>query len=427
MKILIIHDRAEAVGAIREVVEAGVSGHCEITVARDGSEARRYLSRSLFDLVIVDLTIPHISGRSEVDYRTANDLLEELFHVGTFIFPGDVIGITADLQALSAIQLTVGKHLMAIIEETEDGVWRSLLSDKVQYCAMVSNNRQRSLLSNYDYDVLILTALDEELRPILANAEASQLKHFEGASEFVFSDSQGDIRRGVAFAIGRSGQASAASTAQSLITFFRPKLALMIGFCAGIEGKAKKGDIVVFDTVYDWDYGKWYADELAAAGLGPTSESGKSRSSNGPAQFGARPRPIAVDSIKTNALVRRLLEDADAITAPFSGEITLVSNGERDRVNLVTGSAASGSAVVASTEIVNQIRMLSDSMKAIDMESYGFYHACANTKAVQPSFLCIKSVADWADHTKDDRFHEFCCKAAARIAFLVVEKYWSFD
>jgi len=60
------------------------------------------------------------------------------------------------------------------------------------------------------------------------------------------------------------------------------------------------------------------------------------------------------------------------------------------------------------------------------MEAYGFYYAAYSTRVVKPSFLFIKSVADFCDATKDDRLHSACCYLAACAVNEIVRKRWEF-
>lgn len=81
----------------------------------------------------------------------------------------------------------------------------------------------------YDYDALIVTAMDEEFKPYLSHYELLNVRHFRGAKEFAFTDKEGITRRGVAFSIGKSGQPSAAATTQALLQAFRPRRLLIAG------------------------------------------------------------------------------------------------------------------------------------------------------------------------------------------------------
>lgn len=413
MRVLIVHDRPEAVSQITEVVRSSSESSVAVEFAEDGVGAREKLTGNLYDLLIIDLTIPHIKGRTTVDYRTASELMQELLHVGDMVFPGDIIGITLDLDAAKLVASDIGPHLMAIIEETHDGSWKDRLGDKIRYCEAVANSRLRSLIGHHDVDLLLVTALDKELVPLRDRYESSEYDGYLGAQEFLFPDSSGQPRRGIMYSIGKSGQASAASNTQSLITFFRPKLAILLGFCGGVRGKAKLGDVVFFNMVYDWDYGKWF-QEMPALPVQGSEQTTSETESKAPV-FYARPTPIpSADDALQNAVRQFLAGDLFDVAAATK-KVSELSGGKLTEFAFETSSAASGSAVVGSTDVVDRIRGISDDIRAIDMEAYGFYHAAKHTAAVKPRYLCVKAVADWSDGTKDDSLHSACCWLSADV------------
>lgn len=89
-------------------------------------------------------------------------LLQELFNVDDMHVPGDIIGITYDADLLKLINSNIQPYLMAIIPEDQEGAWKQHLRNKIQYVSRASSSRQESLNAHYDYDCLIITALDEE-------------------------------------------------------------------------------------------------------------------------------------------------------------------------------------------------------------------------------------------------------------------------
>lgn len=401
MKILVVHDRKDVGCEIETIIKATVPDS-EVRRAEDGISAREALQNTIFDLLIMDLTLPHFKG-GKSDYRVAETLLKELFEVASLNVPGDVIGLTMDAEALELVAGSLGPHVMVIIPEDKAGKWKSYLADKVKYAAKAAITRQISVNQHYLYDALILTALDEEFEPYRQYFDFTELKHFDGANEFLFADKIKKIRKGVAYSIGRSGQARAASWAQSLITLYRPKLALMSGFCGGVQGKASFGDLMIFESSYDWDYGKW-------------SEVGEEKK----AVFLARANPVSIDGSRAHRMARALNASDFNRNPKLLSKVELASKGSIDRFEVRLKPAASGSAVITNDGIVDQIAGLNEDIRAVDMESYGFYYACRNTEVVKPEFICMKSVSDFCNGEKGDHLHKACSEisAAAVVEFL---------
>lgn len=411
MKILVIHDRTDVSDQIVQVIEKECGPQAVVDRASDGVGAREALRAGLYDLLIIDITIPQINGRTTVDVRTADELLAELFLLDTFQKPGDIIGITREIEALQTVSNNLGSHMMAILEEKEDGNWKRQLADKIKYAKLAADSRIVSVNRHYWYDALIITALDEEFAPFKEIFEFSPLGTYRRAEAFTFTDRHGKLRRGAAFSIGQSGQASAASMTQSLISFLRPSCVIMSGFCGGVEGPSCIGDIVFFEQSYDWDYGKWETPE---------------KDPSAPV-FQARPYPITIGDGRMRDAIRAFLASSYAEEDYWKdkhGDLATLDD-EKRRVSLK--SAASGSSVVGHKQIVEQIVALNGNIRAIDMESYGFYHAAAHTHVRRPEFVCIKTVADYADGDKGDKYHPIGCARSAEATRLMLTEFMDFD
>jgi nucleoside phosphorylase len=412
MKVLVIHDRDEVMEEVKRIVCMAVPD-AAIDLAEDGVGARRHLGKTVYDLVIIDLTLPHIKGRGHAEYHVADNLLQELFSLETLHIPADVIGLTKDTEALDIIRTSIGSHLMITIQESEDGRWRDLLAQKISYASKVAVSRHVSINQNYHYDALIVTALDEEFRPYRERLDLWPSRHFIGAFEFVFNDRDRRPRKGIAYPIGKSGQARAASVTQSLVSFFRPRLALMSGFCGGIIGKTKLGDLVIFDIAYDWDYGKW------------TKETNEPGPKEPPVSvFWSRPHPISIDGHAAHRIARDLIESNFSRQPALLSEVGRRSKGKLQALDAYIAPVASGSAVVADESVIGHIRGLNESIRAVDMEAFGFYHACSQTQVVRPAFVCMKSIADFCNSDKGDELHEACCGIAAAAVMDIMVGRW---
>jgi hypothetical protein len=188
MKVLVIHDRDEITKKITTLLAELNVEIDNIYLAEDGVTARDALGKQRFDLVILDLTIPHMKQRSSPDYGVVEELLVEVFESSSLNAPGDLIGITRDPSALENIDSKIGPHLMAIVEEDDKGVWVDRLRDRIQYVIKSFNSRLQSINQHFDYDVAIITALDKEYLPYKELFEFSSVSHYTGAQSFIFND-----------------------------------------------------------------------------------------------------------------------------------------------------------------------------------------------------------------------------------------------
>lgn len=406
MNILIIHDRPEAGGEIQGIV-AGICQDSTVELVTDASSGRERLSANFYDLLILDLTIPVVSNKEAVGFHVAEGLLEELVGSPTLLPPGNVVGITRDEDALYNIQNNIGQHLMAIIAEDADGRWRQQLSDRVRYVLNSTGARSRALLTNHGLDLLIITALDQELSPYHEFFGVQDYPAIPGLSEFAFSDKDGNGRRGACFAIGRAGQPSAASETQGLLCNLRPRLAIMTGFCGGVPGKAQLGDILFAELALDWDYGKWKPSEETA-------------------KLYPRPEPVVIRNSRTHRIARKLILEGLPDVRTLNANMALLSKGEIVEPVMRLSPFASGSAVIGDETLLDGIRGLNENIGGVDMESYGFYFACNHAHAAAPEFICIKAVADACGTQKDDRLHAACSFGSAYVAKVLATLLWDF-
>lgn len=406
MNTLIVHDRPSVGEQIREII-AGICPKSTIKVVNDASTARARLSTEFYDLLILDLTIPTVSSKEAVGFHVAEGLLEELAASPALLLPANVVGITQDEDALYNIQNNIGPHLMAIIAEDNDGRWRQQLEDRVRYVLDSAGARSRALLISHGLDLLIITALDKELSAYHEFFDTQDNPSIAGVSDFAFMDKDGNARRGACFAIGRAGQASAASETQGLLCNLRPRLAIMSGFCGGVPGKADLGDILFAELALDWDYGKWKASEEAA-------------------KLYSRPEPVVIRNSRTHRVARQLVEGGLPDPAALNAAMALMSKGEIIEPKMRLAPFASGSTVIGNQSILRDISRLNENVAGIDMESYGFYFACKHAHAAPPEFICVKAVADACGPEKDDRLHSACSFASAHVAKAIATLLWDF-
>lgn len=412
MRVAIVHDRAEMADALAEVVwKAAAGGECDVQTADDLLSARDLLRRDLFDLAIVDLTLPVRLGMNEPELRNAELLLREIFESPDVKQPGDVLGISREAGALGLIATTVGQHLMGCVIEDPEGSWRKAVEEKVRYVTRTRLARQAVINSAHDTDLVILTALDKEAAPYSDLFELREHRTFRNAKAFNFSGRDGRARRGALYSINRSGQAPTASAAQALITQLRPRLILMTGFCGGVKKRVSAGDLMTFNSVFAWDYGKWEDVKEGAATV---------------SKFRPRPSPVNAEEEGAARQVRDMLLGGYKPPQETVTKVFAASGGKIKSWSIKPTAAASGSAVVTSLDTLQQIVGLDENIWAVEMESYAFYHACRNTPVLRPDYLCLKSVADFCNGMKSSKLHAACSLISASFASDFVRQHYDF-
>lgn len=400
MDVIIIHDRESVASEIARIVSS-VDPLAKIDLAFDARSARRLLLARTYDLMVLDLTIPQSLGKDQPSFSNTEALLNEIYVFGDLLAPADLIGISRETEALDLMRSGLGSHFMVSLSEKDDGLWMDQLADRVSYAFRSLESKQTSLSRHFGVDALIVTAMDEEFAPYQSLYDLKKDDVFSEVFRFTFSDKNGAARVGVAFPIGVSGQASAASRTQSLISWFRPRVAVMSGYCGGVKGKVHLGDMCFFDSSAPWDYGKW--DETRDPEGALISE-----------EFKSRPNALSIREDDIRRAARDMCMSEGGLTAQerIALKPLLPKNVDRSPEFFLT-HAASGSAVVANDRIIAQIRGLNDAIKAVDMESYGFYDACLKTFVAKPKFICMKAVSDFCNGEKGDDYHRYCSLLSA--------------
>jgi nucleoside phosphorylase len=408
MRILIIHDRSDVATAIHQLVSSETE--CKIDIVENVFRAQNQMRQYWYDLAIVDLTLPIASRLPEAKLEYAEALLKDMFEGDELKTPADVIGISRDGDAVTAISSSIGQHVLAVITEDPDDAWHVPLIEKVRYVRNSRRGRLRAAATVHEIDAFIITALDKEATPYRDLLELTRCDEFDGASEFAFNSRDGHAKRGVLISAGKSGQVPSASLAQAVITQLRPRLAIMTGFCGGVARRISLGDVGMFTSSAAWDYGKW---EEGANGEAP--------------KFLARPDALNIP-VGTVAAAVRVLSEQRRVFDDSTNATVRSMLGRLDREPEVKAVAAgSGSAVVTSENVLSRIVDLNENIYAIDMESYGFYHACLNTSVVRPDFVCIKGVADHCNGDKNSEWHDPCSFLSATLAIEILRNRYDFQ
>lgn len=413
MRVLIIHDRPTVAAELRDLAIAEVGTACAVDTVHDVLEAREALRRNFYDLAVIDLTLPIKAGRGEATLVNTELVLDEIFDDGAAHTPGDVLGISIEPDILDVVRTSIGQHLMGCIHEDAQGYWRKAFASKVRYVLNAKRARQLVANSSYDVDVVIVTALDKEARPYQKIFELEDTEDFPRAKTFSFRSQDGVMRTGIVHSVGASGQAPCGAVTQALLGQFRPRLILMTGFCGGVLPRLAYGDLVAFRSTSAWDYGKW-----------------EERDQDGSKIPFFRPRPTALNVEGKNgsiaAVIRDMLDQGFQPSDETVGSVVTASGGAISGWKTKIAAAGSGSAVVTSPMILDQITALDENIWAVDMESYAFYYACINTPVRRPDFMCIKSVADHCNGEKDSKLHDACSMISASFAAEVIQRHYRF-
>jgi nucleoside phosphorylase len=195
------------------------------------------------------------------------------------------------------------------------------------------------------------------------------------------------------------GKVSAALLTSKLIEYERPRFVAMPGICAGVKKKVQFGDIVAADPVWDWQSGKHFVDE-------------------GEHGFAIAPEPVVLASF-----VRARFDQFRASSQDLTEIRRAWPSPPNTELSLRAGPLATGSAVVADLDVLDNIIGQNRALLAVDMEGYGVASACDTAGHPRPTALICKSVCDFADEEKDDKWQTYAAYTSVAAIKLFFERY----
>ena len=401
MRILIVDDQAQKYKRLVEELSISDVSREEIDIVSSAIEARAKLESTSYQLMVLDLVLP-LRPEESPELQHSVDLILEIVNSGELIRPRSIVGITADREAAEKASPVFQEMLWGLIPYSESNdEWISQIVNCLKY---LRETARTPISEEFGVDLLLLCALREpELSQVLALPWAFGAGRPVDEATFVHDgvfNCNGREFSVVAAAAPRIGMVSTALTTSKLIEKLRPRIIGMTGICAGIEGKAKIGDVLMVDQCWDWQSGKYVreADDSAYFAIAPVQHN---------------------PSTVIRAHVEQLRSDK-ALLAQISAEGPDEAPGIS---RIIIGPVASGSAVIADGAIVAEIAKQNRNTCGIEMECYGMFDAVSGATAPRPLVFALKAVCDYADPHKNDKYQRYAAYVSARVTRSLFEKF----
>lgn len=392
MKILIVDDEYSKAEEISKVLtQTGVADYF-VKHETSANGARRTLQSENFDLLIIDLHLPALWGEKPYD----NGGLE-FFDIITLdekiTLPSDILFISGREELLGDANAMVVKRGCVLSQYRSDSdEWKNILTGRVK---LLHSRLKHSVPI---IDIAIVTALKEpELEAVLNLPYDWKSRRFTGdplTYHFgTIARSEGCISV-VAVSPHKKGMPSSAAIASKLAIKFRPQYLVMLGICAGIPNKCNFGDVIVADPTWDWGSGK------------------RGSNSEGSAVFQAAPYQMKLNS-KISQIASDLANDKHVLSE-IKGK--WMGDTPEGVLKAHVGPMASGASVIADYDTAGEIVSQNRELLAIEMEAYAVMAAAEYTDSPQPTAIIIKSVCDFADPKKNDKWQQFASYTSAAFA-----------
>lgn len=403
MKILISDDHPKRYNILLKELECLGIDRTNVFFAESADSTQDYLENKSFDLLILDILLPAYDYEEDVSHNNSLSILTLICDDDTVIRPSKVIGITSDEAAAGAASQLFHENTWSIINYSPtDTEWVRQIINCVKYIKQVIEGDSNSLPIKSHVDLLIVCALETpEFDAVLNlpwNWEASRpIDNLIFVRDGWFY-SKGKKITVVATFSSRMGMVSSALKSYAIISKLNPKVVTMTGICAGVKEKVSIGDVLFADPA--WDY-----------------QSGKRVKDSGTNKFSIAPHQLPADySIRTHIeQIRSNKEFFTNLPSQFSADCDFTTS-------LKIGPVASGSAVLADGDSIEEIKTQQRDLIGVEMEIYGIYAAAA-ASSPPPKFFALKGVCDYADPDKIDIAQDYAAYASAKVLQKLFEDY----
>lgn len=371
MNVLIVDDQYDnkVQSIAKKIRSLGIEKVKHVLNARDAYDE---LSSNKFDLLVLDLQIPECFGE-EVNVDGGVQLLNMISSDDVVEMPSVIVGITSHKDSYES----------NIHKFVEQGWTLHLFDGETDFINNIIENSFKRSKVEQKYDVAFVTALRHtEFDALLKNGMSWTDLPLEDCNKYYtakFRDKDGVERTAVATYCPTMGMPVSAAISMKVINKFNPKLLIMTGIAAGVEGKVNLGDVLIPNQIWDWGSGKITDSEDGTALL------------------------FDPETITINEQLATEMKDiaskglyVEGIKREFQG------NPPTHSLTIQVGPIASGASVLADSKTIELIKEQKRSVIGVEMEAYGVLVASKLCAAEPMKTLIIKSVCDFANADKND-------------------------
>ncbi|RBI66334.1 response regulator [Vreelandella sulfidaeris] len=386
MNILVLEDEDEKFEQINaHVLE--IMPDAIIEREKNWLDYSRAVANVKYDLILLDLLVPRSARDGTIEDHHA-DLVETTRDYRSKSFRTPAIVLTR--HSLDDGDFVYDLNLVDInvIPFNDHGKWREALTIKLM-----------AVQSTKKFDVVIMCALEKEVQAFEGLADNwGQVKTISGLS---CREVQIGEYKTVIVQASRMGLVAAAVTAAYALDRFEPRLVCMSGICGGVPGESNIYDLLVTQSCYQHDAGKW-----SATGF-------KSEHYDVQLDVSVHQKLIEVNS---GPAIASLETDLNP------GKSEVPNGSERISCKVITDAiTSSGSAVIAEAGKTSTLSIGQRKLSGFDMEVYSVYEAARHARK-RTAFFAAKAVVDDGDKNKGDSFHRIGCLLSARFVVAAIRE-----
>jgi nucleoside phosphorylase/CheY-like chemotaxis protein len=380
----------------------------DIEIVNCTKDARKLLYKNHYDLLILDLVLP-IEAASEANAKNGIQFLEDIDTNPQINPPIHIVGLSGYSDIVNDYHEQFASKLWNLIDYKADSTgWHDKLKSIIFHLV---RTRQKFIQSSFKQphfcDVAIITALPHpELDAVLKlnNSAWEEIKvdnDFVTYYKSVFKE--GDkVKTIIAATADQMGMTASSHLVTKMILYFKPVYVIMSGIAAGIQDRELGyGDILIAEQ--SWDYGS-----------GKIIEKNKEGDELSDIYFEPDTRNIQLSSdLKAKISNFKLRKSAILDTIQNSWQ----ADTPNTKLKMHMGPIASGSYVISSETTLSDIKTQQRKLLGVEMETFGVYYAAEHSPEPKTKAISIKSVSDYGDGTKNDKYQKYAAYTSANFIY----------
>lgn len=409
IQILVVDDNPHKQENIREIIlDNSNIKLSDVRFASTVKEARKALYEEYFDLLILDLVLPIESGL-DADAKNGLQFLEDIHSNPMMKPPIHIVGLSGFSDMVTEYHDEFSRKLWNLIDyEAGSTSWHEQLKTIIFHLVKTRQRFIQSSVKKNVYDVAIITALPIPEFEAVLRLNSGRWEEVVIEDDFIkyyktTFDQAGTSKTIIAATADQMGMTASSHLATKLILYFRPKYIVMTGIAAGIKDKdLGYGDILVAEQSWDYGSGKIIEKERTSDNeLADIYFQQDTRDIQLPADLKAK--------ITNFKLTRGHL--IDEIQRGWHGNVP------NTRLQLHLGPIGSGSYVISSEDTLLNIKNQQRKLLGVEMETFGVYYAADHSPEPKTKAISIKSVSDFGDGLKNDKYQKYAAYTSAMFAY----------
>lgn len=397
INIIVVEDNPSKFSSVQNLIEEAMGSYIfRIKTFDNIMDAKKDIYQNTYDLMILDLVLPHRKGEKAND-DVGGNFLDEINSNPSIKAPIYIIGLTErnDLKPKYEEKFNDGFWHLIQYDATSEK-WQEKLKHFLWY--LLKSKHELKQNESFNFDVAIITALDNpELKHVLNLAPKWDQKRFENdATEYHITTFKKESKKCtvVACCPSQMGMNAASVLSMKLINHFRPRYLIMVGIAAGKKGKVNFGDILIAEQTWDGGSGKITIEDNETI----FKPDGKFL-------------PLNIDILEKIRSFKKNENIMFEIQREWSG------NKPDTVLNAHIGPVVSVAGVIQDSSKVRQLEDVQRKLIGLEMETYGVFYAAQNCTKPRPIPISMKSVTDFGDESKNDTFQHYAAYTSARFMF----------